>query len=127
MARLEIILFVSAAFPVLGMAIVLAATLPSYLKEKKLLQFGKVAAATIVGEKDEWISKYGPSFTVTYSFTDEYGHAVTGVQKGLPAKNDKRAIVVADRARIFDNPTALYDPLDSGRSVLYPPGSVTLG
>jgi hypothetical protein len=92
-----------------------------YRREKRLLESGCATAATILSEKNtRFILR--PVATVTYEFSDALGVAIQGARKNLPRKATERNENFREfRARIFNNPTVLYDPHDSRLNMLYPP------
>lgn len=89
----------------------------SYLKEKRLLQRGKAAVATIVSDTEYNAGKAGRKAAVTYTFTDKSGRVVKGERKGLPVKSRRKDAMYS---AMFENPTVLYDPADSSKNMLYP-------
>jgi hypothetical protein len=89
-----------------------------YRREKRVLQWGKAAQAKIIGEY-EVETRSGRIAKVTYSFEDANG--VTRKNKrSLPVSRDPRPGCAEERARFLMNPTAVYDPRNSKRNVLYP-------
>ena len=86
-----------------------------------LFQWGAAAPALII--KQEQVGGRRPSMTATYQFTDAQGGLVTSTQKGLPSekKLDWPGFREA-RERVTQNPTALYDPANSDKSMLYRAG-----
>ncbi|HZB91560.1 MAG TPA: DUF3592 domain-containing protein [Stellaceae bacterium] len=91
-----------------------------YYKEKNLVRWGCAAPATITGEKETGVGRRR-ALRVTYTFTDAHGRTVQGVCKGFASRNDAREKFSQFRSAIGDSPTALYDPRNSTRSLLYPP------
>lgn len=91
-------------------------------KERGLLAFGPATSATILGA-DLYSRRYGRVCDVAYRFVDVAGAKVDGMSRDQPsepvARGDSRAY--QPRRRLFDNPTALYDPRNSARNTLYPP------
>jgi hypothetical protein len=101
---------------------------PIYYKQKNLVKRGRVAAATIIDEK-EVRSQFGVAATLTYRFTDTDGKIVQGIRQRLPSKTARRSgyrltrfwddrIAVWAAAR--NNPTVVYDPRNSTKNMLYP-------
>lgn len=85
-----------------------------YFKERKLLMWGHAAAATIADRSSSIANR------ATYQFMDACGKTVEGVAY-LPSKTQlKRDKVRKYLAKITDIPTALYDPRDSSKNMLYP-------
>jgi Protein of unknown function (DUF3592) len=104
-------------------ALFMTVLLLPYFKEKKLLQWGRVARAVIL--KEEEIDGRFPTMTATYQFTDEKCQRVTGIQKGLPSvKKFGWPRFREVREAVTKNPIAIYDPNDSGKSMLYRAGSL---
>ena len=96
-----------------------------YKYEKYILQYGEIAFASIAREY-EYDSRTGMLSEVTYSFMDRSGNVVAGSRKGVPAPYSQRDELNEIRAQILSNPTALYDPKDSSKNILYPPRFVSL-
>ena len=96
-----------------------------YRRERRLVEWGAVAPATLLGEQ-EYSTKNGRFARVTYRFTDLQGRAIEGKRFNVPVKGDRHSKSIALRARLFENPTALFDPHDSRKHLLYPPTSVAL-
>jgi hypothetical protein len=92
-------------------------TLGPYLREKKLLRWGKIAPAEIVEDYEERSGRM-PLSRVTYRFRDGTGNTVQGIRDGLAQKQYRTAAVSID---MLENPTVLYDPKDSRKNLLYPP------
>ena len=78
------------------------------LRERRLVTWGAVASARIVGEKLVH-NRGGTSLTVTYEFRDQMGRLLKGTRAYVPA------------GKQLDNPTVLYDPGRPSRNLLYPP------
>ncbi len=91
--------------------------LQQYRRQKRLLEWGKVAAATVVSDSEYNAGRAGRKSAVTYTFTDEAGSAVQGKRTGLPVKNSRQGEMYAE---MFGDPTAIYDPNDSTKNMLYP-------
>ena len=109
-------LILSIAIVSLGSMIAPLLILRSYYRDKRLLQTGLAAAATIL-EDHEHMGHGAKVANLAYSFTDNLGSTVKGWRGGLPAK-DKRT--TAWSRAIFENPTVIYDPQNSRRNMLYP-------
>ena len=89
-----------------------------YRREKHVLQWGKAAPANIIGEY-QIKTRSGLIAKVTYSFEDDHG--VTRKKTiSLPVSSDPRPGFAEERARYLNNPTAVFDPRDSKRNVLFP-------
>jgi hypothetical protein len=89
----------------------------TYLKEKRLLQWGKAAVATIISDTEYNAGRAGRKAAVAYTFVDETGSVVQGERKGLPRKDRRQDAAYKE---MFENPTVLYDPSDSSKNMLYP-------
>ena len=89
----------------------------SYRRQRRLLQWGKAAAATIVSDTEYNAGKQGRKAAVTYSFTDESGRVVQGKRTGLAVKKSRTGDMYQE---MFGDPTVLYDPDDSSKNMLYP-------
>jgi hypothetical protein len=89
----------------------------TYLKEKRLLQWGKTAVATIVSDTEYNAGRAGRKAAVAYTFVDETGSVVRSERKGLPRKDRRQDAVYKV---MFENPTVLFDPSDSSKNMLYP-------
>jgi hypothetical protein len=75
--------------------------------------------------KEEEIGGRNPTMMATYQFSDEKGRMVTGIQKNLPsAKKLNRPGFRKARDAVTTNPIALYNPENSGESMLYRAGSL---
>jgi hypothetical protein len=90
-----------------------------YLKERKLLRWGKAAPAMIFDDRQH--STGGGLPVVTYEFVDDTGTVVHGAQKYVPRRWDFRLRFTKYRSSIFNNPTVLFDPNNSTNNILYPP------
>ena len=97
----------------------------TYRREKKLLAVGGFSPAQIVGER-EVRGRNKTYSNATYSFADASGTMVTGIRKYVPIEGDGDPRWAAVRRRILENPTALYDPENSARNILWPPSYVEL-
>jgi len=105
------------------LACIISLMLNSYYREKKLIQFGYAAPASIL--KTENVVGRSPSVSVTYQFIDTCGNTVQGVQKNLPTEKQRET----ERFRkswedIMTAPVVLYDPQNSSKSMLYKYGSM---
>lgn len=89
-----------------------------YRREKHVLQWGKAAPAKIIGEY-EVQTRYGRNAKVTYSFEDDNGVTRENT-RSLPISDDPRPGFNDERARYLNNPTAVFDPRNSKRNVLFP-------
>jgi len=89
-----------------------------YRREKHVLQWGKAAPAKITGEY-EIDTRSGRVAKVSYSFEDDNGVTRENT-KSLPVSDDPRPGFNDERARYLANPTAVFDPSNSKRNVLYP-------
>jgi hypothetical protein len=89
-----------------------------YRREKHVLQWGKAAPAKIIGE-DEIETRSGRVAKVRYSFEDDNGVTRENT-RSLPVSDDPRPGFTEERARYLNNPTAVFDPRNSKRNVLYP-------
>jgi len=89
-----------------------------YRREKHVLQWGKGAPARIIGEY-EIETRTGRVAKVTYSFEDDNGLTRENT-KSLPVSADPRPGFDDQRARYLNNPTAVFDPRNSKRNVLFP-------
>jgi hypothetical protein len=118
--RVKFFIVITALLMFFAMGVVLKFFIFPALKEKRLLGFGNVAPATIVGE-EEYETKRGWRSKVSYCFVDAGGNAVSGMRKGLPSGVASSGADLAERIQILDNPTVLYDPRNSARNILYPP------
>ena len=111
--------------PVLGF--LTAATLlrgrKHYLLERSLVRWGSVASAVITAERKVSGGKVHRT-RVTYEFRDQDGNLVIGQRSDLPSKKEREAGYNPAYAAVMDNPTVLYNPYDSSRNLLYPPGLV---
>jgi hypothetical protein len=104
-------------------AVVMSVLFVPYYKEKKLLQWGTAAPAVII--RQEQVGGRYPTMTATYRFTDAQSRLVTGIQRNLPAEKKLDWPGFRDFLQgVTDNPVALYDPENSGKSVLYRAGSL---
>lgn len=88
-----------------------------YRKQKRFLQWGKAAAATITSETEYNAGRAGRRVAVAYTFIDESGRVVQGERKGLPVKKQRKGNTYD---KMLANPTVLYDPEDSAKNMLYP-------
>lgn len=109
------VLAMTFAMTIIPTCIVVAMFLRIYYREKHLIRWGSVAAATILDETN------GPrsSLRIHYCFNDANDRTVKGVRK-----TDNRPQFQRSRARLLDNPTVLYDPQNTTRNMLYPAGFV---
>jgi hypothetical protein len=90
----------------------------SYRREEYVLQWGKAAPAKIIAEH-QVKTRSGLIAKVSYSFEDDHG--VTRRKTiSLPVSNDPRPGFAEERARYLNNPTAVFDPRNSKRNVLFP-------
>lgn len=96
------------------------------LRERRLLRYGNVVSAKIVGEEEYSAGRGVKLSRLTYEFKDSSGTLVTGMQKGVPLNGSDRPAVIELRARFCVNPTVIYDPRNSARNMLYPPSASTL-
>jgi hypothetical protein len=95
----------------------------SYRKEKRLVEWGTVASAEVLGER-EVRSRNGRVSTLTYQFRDHSGNLIQSERKYVPTKDATDTYSTEERRCIFENLTVLYDPYDSASNILYPPSSV---
>ena len=95
-----------------------------HLRERQLLRWGKAAQASIIGEVE--YNSRGRWSKVLYTFEDERGSTVHGEKAGLARANDPRPDFIEYRQRYLANPTAIYDPRNSARHMLYPGGTAKL-
>jgi len=92
-----------------------------YSSERRLLRYGRAAAATIVTQRQSGIGRR-PATVVTYQFTDADGKVIEDTRKNLPGTAQlKQPGFKQYLAGILDNPTVLYDPDHSEKNMLYPP------
>lgn len=96
-----------------------------YYREKRLLQWGGLAPATILSE-EEYSSRSGRWSRITYAFLDSKGNTIEGTRNFVPVKGDERQSFADLRKQILDNPTILFDPQDPLVNILYPPSVVKL-
>jgi hypothetical protein len=96
------------------------------LRERRLLQWGNVVPAKIVGEEEYSAGRGMRLSRLTYEFKDSSGALVTGTQGGVPTNGSDRSAAIELRARFCINSTAIYDPQNSARNMLYPPSASTL-
>jgi hypothetical protein len=92
-----------------------------FFRQKRLLQWGKAARATIIG-RSESTYKGNSTSSVTYSFQDDRGASWTGqttISLGRP--DDPRP-----SPDLIEVPTAVYDPRNGARNMLYPGSAWTL-
>jgi hypothetical protein len=89
-----------------------------YRREKHVLQWGKAAPAKIIGEH-EIETRSGRIAKVRYSFRDEKGITRENT-RSLPVGDDPRPGCKEARSRYLNNPTAVFDPSNSKRNVLFP-------
>jgi hypothetical protein len=89
-----------------------------YRREKRVLQWGKAAPAKIIGEH-EVATRSGRVAKVSYSFEDDHGVTRRNT-RSLPVSGDPRPGFVEERERYLINPTAVFDPRNSKRNVLFP-------
>jgi len=89
-----------------------------YRREKHILQWGKAAPAKIIGEH-EIATRSGRVAKVSYSFEDDHGVTRRNT-RSLPVSGDPRPGFVEERERYLNNPTAVFDPRNSKRNVLFP-------
>jgi hypothetical protein len=89
-----------------------------YRREKYVLQWGNAAPAKIIGE-DKTATRSGWVAVVRYRFEDDKGVARENTTS-LPVRNDPRPDFTDERARYLGNPTAVFDPRNSERNVLFP-------
>lgn len=92
--------------------------LAGYIREKRLLRWGRAAPAEIVEKRD--VRFPWPGTALVYRFTDADGKVVDGVCNGLPSRVFKIAGAGARLASMTANPTVIYDPRNSARNMLYP-------
>jgi Protein of unknown function (DUF3592) len=104
-------------FLLLGTLVVVLIFIRDYRKQKRLLQWGKTAVATIVSDTEYNAGKAGRKAAVSYTFSDESGQIVQGKRKGLPIKDRRQDAMYKE---MFEDPTVLYDPEDSSKNMLYP-------
>jgi Protein of unknown function (DUF3592) len=97
-----------------------------FLTEKRLLQWGAVAPAIILGEEEYKTINNRRFSKVRYSFSDTHASVAEGVNKYVPVAGDTRPALMELRAQLLQNPIVLFDPYDSSTYVLYPPFSVEL-
>jgi hypothetical protein len=83
-----------------------------------VLQWGKAAPAKIIGEH-EIDTRSGRVAKVRYSFEDENGITRENT-RSLPVSDDPRPGFKEERERYLNNPTAVFDPRNSKRNVLFP-------
>ena len=88
-----------------------------YRGQKRLLEWGKVAAATIVSDSEYNAGRAGRKSAVTYTFTDDTGVAIQGKRAGLPVKTSRKDAMYTE---MVEDPTLIYDPDDSTKNMLYP-------
>jgi hypothetical protein len=100
-------------------AVITAVVLWNYFGEKRLLRWGKATRATIIGEV-EYQGRRGKMARVMYTFEDDQGATLQGEKAGLATQDDERPDFVEHRLRFLRNPTAVYDPRNSARNMLYP-------
>jgi len=117
-----ILLVLTLLIPV-GIATILLSN--NCLKQKKLVEWGKVAPAKILGEK-KVRTRQGRVSTIIYQFEDDAGNLIRGMRNNVPAKEASLRDSIETRRRIFENPTVLYDPRNSARNILYPASSFEL-
>ena len=101
----------------LGTLAIVLIFIRDYRKQKRLLQWGKAAVATIVSDTEYNAGKAGRKAAVSYTFTDESGQIVQGKRSGLPVKKRRQDAMYKE---MFEDPTVLYDPEDSSKNMLYP-------
>ncbi len=95
-------------------------TMPLYLKNKKLVEWGTPAEATIIAEEERNIGKTRCT-VATYEFIDHNGKTIQGKNKYLPTIADVKYGRNTDNLRQVTNClTVLYDPKNSKKSMLYP-------
>ncbi|MDB5396937.1 MAG: hypothetical protein JWM91_4443 [Rhodospirillales bacterium] len=111
-------------FPAACIVVMLFWFVIRHLKERKLLTWGEVAAATII-DKQESHGRWGPSVDVIYRFIDADGETIVGKSKGIsnikPEEN-----IPGTFAQILDNPTAVYDRENSKNNFLYRTSTVSI-
>lgn len=90
-----------------------------YIRERRLLRWGRAAPATILDQR----RRYGqmPRWpAVSFEFMDDVGRTIGGTQTYIPRRWDLRLRFVKYRPSIFSNPTVLFDPGASDHNLLYP-------
>ena len=106
---------------VLSTALSAAYVRRQYVWERRLVQWGSLAPAIIVAERDVIIAKTRRT-RVTYQFRDTSGLLVTGTRSDLPSQKELRdGYEHPYYSAVTDNPIVLHDPRDSSRNLLYPP------
>jgi len=96
----------------------------TYFREKRLLRWGTAARATVIAEVD--YESRGRWSRIIYTFRDESGSTVRGEKAGLARANDPRPKFIQYRQSFLANPTAVYDPRNSARNMLYPGSAAKL-
>jgi hypothetical protein len=93
-----------------------------FRRERELFRFGKVAKAEILGERVGLRNEdYEPvTATIIYRFVDARGKICHGSRRGVPIHRGLNWMG-SMYDEIYSHSTVVYDPLDSGRSTLYPP------
>jgi len=113
--RGEIVLLLVTMFPGGVAAILSVYLLWKHLRERSLLKWGKAAEATVVVES-EYVYKGDSRATISYTFRDDGGARRTGrTTISLGPAGDPRPF-----PDLIELPTAVYDPRNSARNVLYP-------
>jgi hypothetical protein len=82
----------------------------AYRREKHLLQQGKAVPAKIIDARREPAGRGLKQVVLSYEFIDDAGKTVEGTSRSLMRKESRETF----------GPTAVFDPGDSSRHVLYP-------
>jgi hypothetical protein len=95
-----------------------------YLRERRLLRWGRVTKATIIGEVE--YENHGKWSRVLYSFENESGETVRGKKGGLARSDDPRPNFIQHRERCLANPIVFYNTRNSAQNMLYPGSAAKL-
>jgi len=89
-----------------------------FYRERYLLRWGRAAPATIV-HKSEYLLRNGltRAADVTYRFTDAEGKVVEGLRRRVLTGE---AGMSGNALKVWLSPTALFDPRNSAKNMLYP-------
>ena len=87
-----------------------------YRKERRLLEHGRVARATIL-TKTKQQERSGPAWMITYRFTAPDGESASGRRGSIPFEGPEI---------VLDHPLVFYDPQKPQVNELYPMRTVRL-
>jgi membrane protein implicated in regulation of membrane protease activity len=119
-----LLLFIPSIFAAI-LSLMLSAILYPYFRERSLLRWGKAVHATIVGEVADGLSG-AKLCRLSFVFEDNGGNTVNGKSRRIPASDHPNPAIREYRSVYLSNPTAIFDPRNSKRHMLYPGGFAKL-